>query len=304
MWKTVLFLLFTLIAFPILVLYFDEFPTDYQWKVIRLTTITYIISAGITFIVSTLANNYSQVDKLWSLIPILYGWQIYTCYSGDMRLFVMAVLISIWGARLTFNFARRGGYSWKFWSGDEDYRWAILRTKPEFNGKWKWFLFNLFFISFYQLGLILLITYPMIKASEGKDLNVVDIILAILIVVLVVFEFIADQQQYDFQTEKHRRIKAGEPLNEYAKGFNDKGLWSIVRHPNYAAEQSIWIVTYFFSVNATGHWFNWSGVGALLLVLLFKGSSDFSEAISAEKYPEYKAYQKSTPRFIPFLKIK
>jgi steroid 5-alpha reductase family enzyme len=34
-------------------------------------------------------------------------------------------------------------------------------------------------------------------------------------------------------------------------------------------------------------------------VILFQGSSDFSEAISAEKYPDYKEYQKKTGRFIP-----
>ena len=44
-----------------------------------------------------------------------------------------------------------------------------------------------------------------------------------------------------------------------------------------------------------------SGYG-LLLIILFKGSSDFSEEISANKYPEYKDYQRSVPRFIPFLK--
>jgi steroid 5-alpha reductase family enzyme len=81
-------------------------------------------------------------------------------------------------------------------------------------------------------------------------------------------------------------------------------LWSVVRHPNYASEQSIWVVFYFFSVIATGEWLNWSVVGCVLLIILFKGSSDFSEDISANKYPEYKKYQASVPRFIPFTKIK
>ncbi len=35
----------------------------------------------------------------------------------------MALLILLWGARLTFNFARKGGYS-----GTEDYRWPVLRA--------------------------------------------------------------------------------------------------------------------------------------------------------------------------------
>jgi steroid 5-alpha reductase family enzyme len=92
-------------------------------------------------------------------------------------------------------------------------------------------------------------------------------------------------------------------LGEYAHGFVRTGLWSLVRHPNYTMEQSIWVVFYLFSVIATGSWINWSMAGALLLLILFKGSSDFSEDISASKYPEYKDYQKKVPRFVPFLKF-
>jgi steroid 5-alpha reductase family enzyme len=72
-----------------------------------------------------------------------------------------------------------------------------------------------------------------------------------------------------------------------------------MRHPNYAAEQSIWIVFYFFSVVATGQWINWSIAGCLLLIVLFVGSSDFSESISKEKYPLYERYMKSVSRFLP-----
>jgi steroid 5-alpha reductase family enzyme len=68
-------------------------------------------------------------------------------------------------------------------------------------------------------------------------------------------------------------------------------------------EQSIWIIFYLFSVNATGQWINWTIGGCVLLVILFKGSSDFSEELSANKYPAYKDYQKAVPRFIPGLKF-
>jgi steroid 5-alpha reductase family enzyme len=81
-------------------------------------------------------------------------------------------------------------------------------------------------------------------------------------------------------------------------------LWSLARHPNYASEQAIWLSFYLFSVAATGRWVNWSLAGGLLLVLLFLGSSDFSEKISAGKYPDYEGYQKRVPRFIPGLKWK
>ncbi|MFM9074920.1 MAG: DUF1295 domain-containing protein, partial [Bacteroidota bacterium] len=78
-------------------------------------------------------------------------------------------------------------------------------------------------------------------------------------------------------------------------------LWSRVRHPNYAAEQAIWIVFYCFSIVATGEWLNWSVAGCILLVILFKGSSDFSEEISASKYPAYKDYQRRAGRFLPWV---
>ena len=53
-----------------------------------------------------------------------------------------------------------------------------------------------------------------------------------------------------------------------------------------------------FSVNSVG--WNWSGVGVVLLNLLFLGSTPLTELISAQKYPQYKAYQRETSRLIPF----
>ena len=84
-----------------------------------------------------------------------------------------------------------------------------------------------------------------------------------------------------------------------AHGFVRTGLWGIMRHPNYMAEQSIWVCFYLFSVACTGEWINGSIAGSLLLLILFRSSSDFSEEISAEKYPEYKEYQQKVPRFLP-----
>jgi len=54
-------------------------------------------------------------------------------------------------------------------------------------------------------------------------------------------------------------------------------------------------------VTATGEWINWSIVGCVLLIFLFWGSSDYSEGISAGKYPHYKEYQKKVGRFLPKL---
>lgn len=301
MWRIALFLIFTLIAVPVITFYYDDPLNPIQWETFKVLLWVYGVAAFLTFLVSTLTKNYSQVDKLWSVIPIPYGWIVAYFSNWEPRIVLMAVLITIWGARLTYNFARRGGYSWKFWTGEEDYRWAILQAKPGFEQKWKWVIFNLLFISAYQMALILMMTLPIVKAmGSNAPLGWPDYLLAAIVIGLVAIEFIADQQQYNYQQAKYALLKRGESLPPFYKvGFTHTGLWGVIRHPNYMAEQGVWLTFYFFSVVATGHWINWSIAGCLLLVLLFKGSSDFSEEISAKKYPLYARYQKEVGRFLP-----
>lgn len=305
MWKTVLLLLFTLFIIPFAAFYWDTPFDENQWEIFRTLFIVYLIAAGLCFLVSSLTSNYSQVDKLWSIMPIVYAWIVYFNSTHEPRILLMAILVTIWGLRLTYNFSRRGGYSWKFWEGDEDYRWSILQKKKEFSPKWKWILFNLFFISFYQMGLILLITLPILRSVEGSPISLWDYLLAGAIIIVVVLETIADQQQWNFQNRKYAFIESGENLpTEYKQGFLSSGLWGYVRHPNYAAEQSVWILFYIFSIIASGQIVNASIAGFLLLIILFQGSADFSEGISNEKYPKYREYIKQVPRFVPFTKRK
>ena len=303
---TILLLIFTIIVVPICTFYFGT-PLSELQNIILFDHLTWLVAGVIAycFIVGEISKNNSQVDKLWSIVPAVYVWDMTYLADWNARMVLMSVLVSIWALRLTYNFARRGAYTWKFWAGEEDYRWEILRKRPGFNKPFIWLLFNLFFISGYQNILIFLITLPILTAvGINTELNWIDYLLSFLFVVFVLLEYIADNQQYVFQTEKHRRILAGEPLGDYEKGFIDSGLWGIVRHPNYAMEQAIWLVFYLYSVNVTGDWINWSVAGCALLIILFKGSSDFSEEISAKKYQGYAAYQKNVPRFIPFTKMK
>lgn len=302
MWKTVLLLIFSLIIVPIIAFYYGTPLTELQKDVLEVLVKTYLFAALLCYVVSSITKNYSQVDKLWSIMPIIYVWIAAYMVNFEQRIFLMALVVTIWGLRLTWNFGRRGGYSLKFWTGEEDYRWAILRAKPEFQGAFRWNMFNLFFISLYQMGLVLLITLPIVKAIGGEALGILDYIIAAVVVAFVIMEYISDNQQYAFQTKKYRLINNGEKLTPpYSKGFIDSGFWSKMRHPNYSAEQAVWIVFYLFTITATGQWVNWSIVGCVLLIVLFKGSSDFSEEISLSKYPEYAEYQKTVGRFIPKL---
>ena len=299
MLKKAIGLVLSLICCVTIAYYFMDFSlTGMQWEAFKATLITCLFSAALCYIVSTLTGNYSQVDKLWSIMPMIYA--LTTAYfSGyEPRIVLMLILICAWGIRLTYNFSRRNGYSWKFWGGEEDYRWAILRKKPPFDKRWIWNIFNFGFISFYQMLLIWLFTLPVIFSMEGAQLNIWDYLLALAFILMLIIETVADQQQWNFHRKK--AVKGYE-----GPGFLNKGLWSYVRHPNYSAEQAMWLIIYLFSLSAGNQIINLSILGIILLFVLFKNSTDFSEEISASKYMEYEEYIKDVPRFIPdFFQLK
>lgn len=298
-------LLVSIVVCPLLYYMVGPKLDDAQMDVLKLLGVIAACSAAFCFFVGEATGNNSQMDKLWSLLPIAYTWIIAVKGGMSTRLVVMAVLATLWGIRLTFNFARKGAYKLKFWEGEEDYRWQIVRTGPAFeNRRWAWMLFDLLFISIYQNALVLMTTFPALVAMRSDaPFGWIDWVAAILMFGFILWETIADEQQWAFQTAKWKMIKEGKKLEElpapYNKGFNTVGLWNRSRHPNYFAEQSIWACFYLFSIGAGMGILNWSVIGALLLVVLFQGSSSLAEEISGGKYPEYEKYCASVPRFFP-----
>jgi steroid 5-alpha reductase family enzyme len=118
----------------------------------------------------------------------------------------------------------------------------------------------------------------------------------------ILIETIADNQLFNFQQQKqHKMLVNGKFSNSLSKGFMIEGLWKYVRHPNFISEQLIWVSFYFFGVAASGQWINWTLTGPLLLILLFVGSSEFTESISIKKYSDYLDYKQNVPKFIPLI---
>lgn len=256
---------------------------------------------ALCFIVSEITRNYSQVDKLWSLLPPVYTWVTVAAFPTT-RTVIMAVLVTLWGLRLSYNFNRKGGYSIIPWNGEEDYRWKILRENPALRGRLRFGIFNLLFISMYQNIIIMLFTTPVLMAALHPEtpLSVTDIVAALLMLSFLVIETVADNQQFRFQKMKRTGVEDPSVYGDsLRKGFLAEGLWKYARHPNFASEQSIWISFYLFGVAASGNWINITLAGPVLLVLLFIGSSVMTENISSSKYPEYAVYQKEVPKFIP-----
>ena len=178
-----------------------------------------------TWVASLITRDYSWVDRIWSIVPIVYVAAFWAATGfTDPRLTIMTVLVALWGARLTFNFARKGGYN-----GVEDYRWPILRARMS-PGQFQ--VFNLLFIVIFQNALLLLISLPALVAFQHQAVPVgmLDLALAALFLALLIGEFVADQQQWNFQKQKAAAIAAGE---EPAERFVTTGLWRFSRHPNF-----------------------------------------------------------------------
>ncbi|MEO9181420.1 MAG: DUF1295 domain-containing protein [Acidimicrobiales bacterium] len=260
---------------------------------LTVVVITSVVGCTFAWIASLITADTSWVDRMWSIVPVIYVWEFAgAAHLHSARLNAMGIVVTVWGVRLTYNFARKGGYV-----GVEDYRWAVLRDSMS---KWQFQLFNLFFIVLYQNALLVLITLPAWTAYQhgSRPFTVVDVLLCVLFFASTVAETVADQQQWDFQIAKHSTIKAGGVPD---RNFVQTGLFRFSRHPNYFFEITQWWVLFFFGVIAARSILEWTVIGPVLLTLLFIGSTRFTEKISLSHYPEYAQYQRSTSAVIPWL---
>ncbi|KAI9027704.1 hypothetical protein DFJ74DRAFT_660200 [Hyaloraphidium curvatum] len=274
------------------------------------------------FVVAIITDDYSQVDRQWSIVPFVYAWH-FALHANPMlltalselrvppaadltnpRVVLIAVLTTLWGLRLTFNFWRKGGYN-----GEEDYRWIEMKKllpKPAFH------LLNLTFIATQQHALLLAIVLPAyvcLRAGFGGWTSL-DLYAAAGFLGFLLVETWADEQQWVFQNKKYAarkgeiKLAANDPDGaDIARGFLTRGWFRYTRHANFWAEQSIWWAVYLFSVAAVSRgkieWVNWSCAGAIGLTGLFQGSTWVTEWFSIRKYPDYEVYKRRVSRFLP-----
>ncbi|KJZ71796.1 hypothetical protein HIM_08816 [Hirsutella minnesotensis 3608] len=265
-----------------------------------------IFLGGVFLVVSEVNRNYSQVDRMWSILPNLYvvHLAVWARLAGlpHSRLDLIATFTTIWSLRLTFNYWRKGGYQ----RGSEDYRWEIIKDKvpgPVF------FVFNVTFISFIQSVLLFSFScvpaYAILLSTRFEpNITAADVAYFSVELLLVFSEWVSDGQQWNYQTAKHQYQKDAQLPKDWSqadldRGFLTSGLWAYSRHPNFFAEQAIWFVLYHWSCYATNTLYNWTVIGSASLIILFQGSTWLTELITAGKYPEYKDYQKQVSMFFP-----
>ena len=269
-----------------------------------------IALSPIFLVVSEINKNYSQVDRVWSILPTIYNihYAVYAWAAGldTTRTSAVALASTIWTTRLTYNYWRRGGYT----VGSEDYRWPYVK---EYAGPAGMFLFNVVFISLAQSFLLCMVTFPTYvillvqratTAGLAPSFTIADAVAFGLMISFVALTAVADQQQWNFQHAKQEyrdtaRVRAGYSQASLERGFNTKGIFAYSRKPNYAFEQSVWATLYAWSCAASGTWYNWTGVGLAAYLFLFQASTWITELLTARRYPEYKQYRAQVGKFIP-----
>ena len=194
------------------------------------------------------------------------------------------------------------------YSGEEDYRWAVVRA---FCAKHDPFhplgreVFSLTFIAAYQTLLIWAFSgVPVWQTSHlPTPLNAWDALLTIGAAASILGETWTDNVQFAFQTAKHKMTpeQRAAASGDFARGFCTRGPFRFSRHLNFFCEQCFWVCIFGFTVAGGAPLLNVGGAGVAALIALFQGSTWMTELLTVAKYDEYRVYQRTTSRLLPWV---
>lgn len=326
-----------------------DFPKLFSDEIFKHFIIGNTAFALFIWVFNLVTKNISHMDRLWAILPNVYSWlfiytaiafnpktesdKTYSVLKSDekslARLYLMSALMALWGVRLVYVFWRRGYYSLTH----EDHRWEHIKKKlgyPE--KKLAFHIYNFVLMAFIQNWILIGHALPMwfIQTNTSSDrisaqqpLNTLDIVNAVFFVIFFIFEYIGDEQQWNFQTRKYKWIEevkenkdvshySPEEIEDFKRGFICKGIFAYSRHPNYFGELFLWISIWAFTLTSQytvfategfkiSDFFNYAVYSSLVMSFLFSRSYKVTEKISLSKYPAYKHYQENTNAIFPSL---
>jgi len=248
---------------------------------IAIAAIADLAATLVVFAGSVALNNSSVYDPYWSVapLPIALYWVATAGVFGLRQLLILA-LLTLWGARLTTNWALR-------WRGpaDEDFRYVEIRGKT---GKAYWPA-SLASIHLLPTAWVFLGLVPIFPALARPGFAILDVAAALVTGLAIAIETIADRQL-------RRYLRA--PHDEH--GVLDSGLWSRCRHPNYLGEILFWWGLFLFGMAAQPSWV-FSFIGPLSITLLFVFVSvPWMDRRMLAGHPAFAARLQTTPALLPW----
>ena len=242
-----------------------------------------LIGTVVIFLFSVMMNNSSMYDPYWSVKPIVIAaYYFYLVPAGEVTPVEWATLfvVFLYALRLTANFYRG-------WPGMKHEDWRYRDFRKQFP-KAYWVV-SFFGIHFFPTLMVYLGCLPMVvifgQPVEHPLLAYAGIALMLGAVLLA---YIADEQLRRFRTDP---ANAGRSIRA--------GLWSRSRHPNYLGEILTWWGLFLVAI-ASGMEYWWTGLGALIITLMFVFISiPLIEKYSLKRRTDYREYQQQVPFLLP-----
>ncbi len=234
------------------------------------------------WLVSLFLKNASIVDIFWGAGFVIASW-LYYSFTPDgfiQRRLLIAILVTIWGLRLTLHILRRN------WGKGEDFRYQKWRNE---HGK-IWWLRSYFQVFLLQGLLLWVISVPLLAAqypAQPSHLSFLDILGALIWLIGFYFESVGDYQLSRF-------IK--NPENK-GKIMTD-GVWRYTRHPNYFGDSAQWWGYYLIAASAGGWWTIFSPIIMTLFLLKVSGVALLEKTMQTR--PGYLEYMQRTSAFVPW----
>lgn len=215
-------------------------------------------------------KNTAIIDVFWGIGLVVAGWITLWPVTQNARIFFTALLLFIWGARLS-------GYLWftRIRVHHQDKRYAFAEKKP--------------YLQFLFQGLLIWIISLMFVLASTTIMDTIswmDMLAYVVIVVGIIGETISDHQLLNF-----RKKFPGKVCN--------KGWWRLSRHPNLFFDWVAWCGFYMVCAQSAYGWLGLISPLCLYLVMN-KLTMPITERFSVEaKGDAYRDYQKATSPFFP-----
>ena len=244
---------------------------------------TILTTLTLAWVISVKLQDAGIADVCWGSGFALLAW-LYCLLSPTLtsRSWVVAALVTLWGARLSLHIFRRNH------GKEEDPRYRAMRAShgPAF---WWRSLFTVFWLQGAILWFVALPLLVAVRAARPAALTAVDGLGVVLFVLGFGFEVVGDYQLKRFKAEPANR---GHVL--------DHGLWRYTRHPNYFGDATLWWGLYTIAAATPGGWLTVLSP-ALMTFLLRRvsGVTLLEQSLTTSK-PGYRAYIARTPAFFPW----
>lgn len=241
----------------------------------------------VVFGFSVFFDNSSFYDPYWSVAPLPIGiyWAVQAepAPANAVRLSVVLLLVTVWGARLTFNFFR----GWKGLA-HEDWRYVEIRKR---SGRFYWPV-SLLGIHMFPTLIVFAGCLPIyVIATQGeRPFGALDLLATAVTGAAIWIEAAADAQLRRFARRSDRKQEE----------IMASGLWAYSRHPNYFGEMLFWWGLYLFALAAAPDR-AWTFAGALAITVMFHVVSlRLMEGRMLERRPQFAQHVRRTSAFVPW----